>query len=97
MPTVIIPASMRKLTGGVDRTIAAGSTIGQLIEDLERRFPGVRTYLIDDGDLKASIAVSIDGEFGTNGVRERVRDDSEVQSVPALSGGTLQPRRPGRI
>jgi molybdopterin synthase sulfur carrier subunit len=87
MATVIIPASMRKLTGGVDRTTAAGSTVGQLIEDLEHRFPGLRNHLIEDGDLKASIAVSIDGEFGTNGVRERVRDDSEVHFVPALSGG----------
>lgn len=87
MPIVFIPASLRKLTGGVERTAVNGRTVRQVIEELDRRFPGFRTQLIDGGDLKASVAVSIDGEIGTGGLLEPLRENSEIHFLPALSGG----------
>ena len=61
--------------------------IGRLIEDLDRQFPGFREQLLQDGDIKPSIAVSIDGEMGTGGVLEPVCEDSEVFFLPAIGGG----------
>jgi molybdopterin converting factor small subunit len=87
MATVVIPAQLRKLTGGQDRVTARGRNVGRLIEDLERQFPGFREQLLQDGDVKPSIAVSIDGEMGTGGVLEPVGEDSEVFFLPALGGG----------
>jgi molybdopterin synthase sulfur carrier subunit len=87
MATVVIPALLRKFTGGKDRVTASGRNIGQLIEDLERQFPGLREQLIEDGEVKPSIAVSIDGEMGTGGVLEPVRESSEVFILPAIGGG----------
>jgi sulfur-carrier protein len=87
MATVVIPAQLRKLTGGKDRVTASGRTVGRLIEDLERQFPGFREQLLQDGDVKPSIAVSIDGEMGTGGVLEPVGENSEVFFLPALGGG----------
>ncbi len=87
MPIVFIPASLRKLTGGVERTAVNGRTVRQVIEELDRRFPGFRAQLIDGGDLKASVAVSIDGEIGTGGLLEPLRENSEIHFLPALSGG----------
>jgi sulfur-carrier protein len=87
MATVVIPAQLRKLTGGKDRVKASGHTVGRLIEDLDRQFPGFREQLLQDGDVKPSIAVSIDGEMGTGGVLEPVGEDSEVFFIPALGGG----------
>jgi molybdopterin synthase sulfur carrier subunit len=87
MATVVIPAQLRKLTDGRDRVAATGRNVGQIIEDLERQYPGFREQLIEDGDVKPSIAVSIDGEMGTGGVLEPVRETSEVFFLPAIGGG----------
>lgn len=87
MATVVVPAQLRKLTDGRDRVAASGRNVGQIIEDLERQFPGFREQLIEDGDVKPSIAVSIDGEMGTGGVLEPVRETSEVFFLPAIGGG----------
>ena len=45
--------------------------------------------LLVDGDIKPSIAVSIDGEIATGGVLDSLREDSEVHFIPALGGGNL--------
>jgi len=87
MATVVIPALLRKLTDGKDRVTAGGRNVGQLVEDLERQFPGLRENLIEDGEIKASIAISIDGDIGTGGVLEPVRESSEVFILPAIGGG----------
>jgi len=87
MATVVIPALMRKLTNGNERVTATGRNVGQLIDSLEKSFPGLKDQLIENGELKPSIAVSIDGEIGNGGVLDPVRADSEVYIVPAISGG----------
>jgi molybdopterin converting factor small subunit len=87
MPIVVVPALLRKLTGGRERVTVTGRTVGQVIDDLERQFPGFKDQLLQQGDLKPSIAVSIDGEMGTGGLIDRVKDTSEVFFIPAIGGG----------
>ncbi|HTY55954.1 MAG TPA: MoaD/ThiS family protein [Candidatus Binataceae bacterium] len=87
MATVFIPALMRKLTGGRESILVRGETVAQLISDIENQFPGFRNYVIEDGELKPSIAVSIDGEIASAGLMEAVGDSSEVHFIPALGGG----------
>ncbi len=87
MATVVIPALLRKFTDGRDRVSASGRNVGQLIDDLERQYPGLREHIIEDGEVKPSVAISIDGEMGTGGVLEPVRESSEVFILPAIGGG----------
>jgi len=87
MATAIIPALMRKLTDGRDRVTVSGRNLREAIADLDRQFPGIASELIEDGDMKQSIAVSIDGEVNTNGVLETLRDTSEIHFMPQISGG----------
>ena len=87
MATVVIPALLRKFTDGKDRVSAKGRNIGQLVEDLERQFPGLREHLIEEGEIKPSVAVSIDGDLSTAGILEPVRESSEVFFLPAIGGG----------
>jgi molybdopterin converting factor small subunit len=51
MPTVVIPALLRKLTNGQERVAVRGASVRQVVEDLERQFPGIETHLLEDGDL----------------------------------------------
>ena len=87
MATVVIPALLRKLTRGKDRTVAIGATLKEIIDDLERQFPGFRERVVEKGDLAGSIAVAIDGEVITGGLSESVPTDSEIHFVPAIGGG----------
>lgn len=87
MVIVFIPALLRKLTGGKDRTQATGVTLREIIDDLERQFPGFRERVVEKGDLAGSVAVSINGEVITGGLSESVPADSEVHFVPAIAGG----------
>jgi len=87
MPTVIVPALLRKLTNGQERVTVRGATVRQVVEDLERQFPGIKTHLIEDGELKSGIAVSIDGEMGIGGLMDPVKETSEVYFLPAIGGG----------
>ena len=87
MATAIIPALMRKLTNGHDRVTVSGKNMREAIADLDRQFPGIAEQLMDDGDIKASIAVSIDGEVCTNGVLDPIGEHSEIHFLPQIGGG----------
>jgi hypothetical protein len=85
--TVYIPALLQNLTGGKASLTASGSTVRQLIEDLETACPGIRERLMQDERLRPNISVAIDGEIGPMGLLERVRPESEVHFVTAIQGG----------
>jgi sulfur-carrier protein len=87
MPAVVIPALLRKFAGGAERVEVAGNSLRELIVNLDIRFPGFASQLLQDGDLKPSIAVSIDGEMATFGLLEKVGESSEVHFLPAIGGG----------
>ena len=89
MPTVIIPALLRKFTGGLERVTVPGRSIRELVRQLGEQFPGIDQQLLQDGDIRPSIAVSINGEIATGGVLDAVNEDSEVHFIPALGGGQL--------
>jgi molybdopterin synthase sulfur carrier subunit len=87
MPTVVIPALLRKFTGGAARVEVPGRSIRELVRHLGEQFPGIDKQLLEDGDIRPSIAVSIDGEIATGGVLDTVGENSEVHFIPALGGG----------
>lgn len=87
MPTVVIPALLRKFTGGLERVELPAKSIREVVQNLTVRFPGIDQQLLEDGDIRPSIAVSIDGEIATGGVLDAVNEDSEVHFIPALGGG----------
>ena len=87
MPTVVIPALLRKFTGGIERVDVPGKSIRELVRNLGDQFPGLDQQLLQDGDIRPSIAVSIDGEIATGGVLDIVNENSEIYFIPALGGG----------
>ena len=80
---------MQVLTGGQKIVQVAGATVRQVINNLEKDYPGVKARLCEeDGmDLLPGIAVIVDGETSQLGLLERVGEDSEVHFLPALGGG----------
>ncbi len=87
MPTVWIPPLLRDLTGGEDSLPVPGETVGQVIENLNARYPGLLERLCEEGRLRPNIAVVVDGVTSRQRLRHRLAEMSEVHFVPAISGG----------
>ena len=88
MPHVAIPSLMRNLTAGEENVTVPGTTIREVIDNLEHRYPGVKARLCEDGRVKSGIAVYIDGILTTRaGLRERLDADAEIHFLPAIGGG----------
>ena len=87
MPVAWIPSLMQKLTEGQSQIAVKGETVRQVIDALEERYPGFKDRIVEEDRIKTEIAVAIDGEVVTAGLRARVSPDSEVHFLPALAGG----------
>jgi len=88
MPEAWIPPLMQKLTNGQGQIEIEGETVRQVIDNLDARFPGFRKRICSDDDrIKPEIAVAVDGEVVTTGLRAKVGKESEVHFLPALAGG----------
>jgi len=87
MADVWIPALLQDLTGGQNRVQVAGETVGQVIDQLDQAYPGIKARLLDGDQIRAGIAVVVDGEVSRLRLRHHLEDASELHFMPALSGG----------
>ena len=69
---------------------ADGGSVGAVIEDLERRFPGFKDRLCeDDGSLRRFINIYVNGEDirFLDGLTTGLKSGDELSIVPAVAGG----------
>jgi molybdopterin synthase sulfur carrier subunit len=78
---------MRDLTGGETTVAVEGHNVRQVVDDLERKYPGVKERLCSGDRLKPSIRVAVDGVVSRLGLLQRVGEQSEVHFLPAVAGG----------
>ena len=88
MPIVWIPSLLRPLTGGQEAVTVAGGTVGQVLDNLEQRCPGVRARLCQGDRLRPNLSLLVDGELSARGLLQKVRVDSEIRFIPAIHGGS---------
>lgn len=87
MASVWIPSLLRDLCDGERVVQAPGRTVREVIENLEARCPGIRARIVQDGDLRPELAISVDGETTQIGLLQPVSANAEVHILPALGGG----------
>ena len=89
MPEVWLPPRMQSLTGGRQQVVVPGTNVRQVINNLERDYPGTRDILMDveEDELSPGVAVIVDGETSLLGLLEKVGENSEVHFLPAIGGG----------
>jgi sulfur-carrier protein len=84
---VFVPTPLRSYTGHADEVGAHGSTVAELLADLDRRFPGIRFRIIDEQDaIRPHMRIFVNGEE-VRGLDSRPTPAGEVQILQALSGG----------
>jgi sulfur-carrier protein len=90
METIVrIPTPLRTLTAGADEVRANGNTVGEVIEDLERRHPGIRERLLDEKGVRrfVNIYVGEDDVRFLDGLKTTLKAGDEISIVPAIAGG----------
>jgi sulfur-carrier protein len=87
MATVWIPPLMRDLTAGQQHVDVPGVKVRELIDALDQAYPGLRGRLIEDGELRRGITVTVDGVVSRQGLRTLVAANSEVHFLPPIGGG----------
>jgi len=84
---VWIPSLHRDLTDKAEVVTVEGETVGEVVAQLEARFPGMEARLCEAGRIRPYIAVSVNGEVTRRGLRQRLSEPSEIHFIPSLSGG----------
>ena len=90
METIVrIPAQLRTLTGGLDEVPAAGSTLAEVINDLETRHPGVKDRLLDEKGVRRFINIYVGDEDVRflDGLKTTLKSGDQISIVPAIAGG----------
>ena len=90
MPTVLIPTPLRKLTNELEEVSAAGANIGELIDNLDAAFPGLKDRVCDEaGNVRRFVNIFVNGE-DIRFLEDKatpVKDADEISIVPAIAGG----------
>ncbi len=95
--TVRVPTPLQKLTGDKPEIIASGKTVDELLQDLERQYPGFKDRLCDpQGRLRRFVNIYVNEEDIRFLKQEStpLKDGDEVSIIPAIAGGS-DTRRPG--
>ncbi|WP_194917833.1 MoaD/ThiS family protein [Catenulispora rubra] len=86
---VSIPTILRTYTDGAKRVEAEGSTLADLITDLDARHPGIGDRLLDAGQLRRFVNVYKNDEDVRflGGLSTPLVDGDAVTVLPAVAGG----------
>ena len=87
MANVFLPYALRKFTDGLGQVTVPGATLGQLIENLEKAYPGISEHLVRDGRLKPGLAAVCGHAATRQGLLQQLDESTEVHFLPAVSGG----------
>lgn len=88
--TVRIPTPLRKLTNNEELIEVNGATIGEIITELQTRYPGVQERLLDEnGQIRRFVNIYVNEEdvrFLDN-QNTALKEGDEVSIIPAIAGG----------
>jgi molybdopterin converting factor small subunit len=88
--TVRIPTILRTYTGGSAEVSAQGTTLAEVIDDLESNHPGLRARLLDDaGKLRRFVNVYVDDDDVrfADGLATATAEGAKLSIIPAVAGG----------
>ena len=86
---VRIPTILRTFTSGEKAVQGDGSTLLQVIDDVEARHPGLKNRLVDDDNLRRFVNVYVNDEDVrfAGGLGAPTADGDVVVVLPAVAGG----------
>ncbi len=87
MNTVRVPSPLRDYTGGAARISASGTTVAEILANIDRDHRGMRFRMIDEQDrVRPHIRIFIN-QREVLSLDEAVAPRDEIHLICALSGG----------
>lgn len=87
---VRIPTILRTYTGGESEVTAAGTTLSEVLDDLDANYSGIKARILDDqGELRRFVNVYVgndDVRFLDN-LETPTPDGAQISVIPAVAGG----------
>ncbi len=90
MPVFVsVPTLLRSYTQDHKRVEALGQTVREVVDDLERRYPGIRPRLMDEQGLHRFVNLYLNDEDirFLDSLDTVVADCDELIILPAVAGG----------
>ena len=87
---VRIPTILRNYTDGASEVTAEGSTLAEVLDDLEANHTGIKARVLDDsGKLRRFVNVYVgnDDVRFIDGLDSPTPDGTKISIIPAVAGG----------
>jgi molybdopterin synthase sulfur carrier subunit len=88
--TVRIPTILRTFTSGAGEVTAEGSTLREVLDNLETTFSGIRDRILDEqGALRRFVNVYVgdDDVRFIGGLEAAIPEGARISIIPAVAGG----------
>jgi MoaD family protein len=85
---VKVTSVLQKITGA-KVVHGEGGTVGELLSDLEDKFPGFRNQIMQDGSLHRFVNIYLNDEDirYLDKLETRLKEGDSISILPALAGG----------
>lgn len=90
MITVRIPSPLRKHTDGKEEVSAEGATVGDVLNDLEKKHAGIKARICDEsGAVRKFVNIFANDEDirHLSNLETPIKDGDEISIIPAIAGG----------
>jgi molybdopterin synthase sulfur carrier subunit len=85
--TVHLAPLLHSYTRGAREVGASGATLGEALDDLDRRFPGIRFRIVDEQNrIRRHMRFFVNGADVPD-ISAKLTDGDQVHIIGALSGG----------
>jgi molybdopterin converting factor small subunit len=86
---IVIPSFLRQFTGNDKEFYAAGSTVGECLNDLFNHYPGTKSLLLDEnGRIRTSVDIFINGQSSYPEELEKpIHEGDELHIAYVMVGG----------
>jgi molybdopterin synthase sulfur carrier subunit len=85
---VKVTSVLQKVTGA-KVVQGEGGTVGELLADLDRRYPGFKNQIMQDGSLHRFVNIYLNDEDirYLDQLETKLKDGDTISILPALAGG----------
>jgi molybdopterin converting factor small subunit len=92
---VVVPSQLRGYTAGKHEVAAEGTTLAEVLDDLDRQFPGFRFRVIDEQDRVRPHMILFVAAERQDDLNAPIPAGAAVHILGALSGGRSALNTPG--
>jgi MoaD family protein len=86
---VKVTATLQKMVGGHRVVQGEGTTVGEVLDDLERRHPGIKDMVMMDGQIHRFVNIYLNDEDVRflRQLETPLKEGDVLSILPALAGG----------